>query len=67
MKSGDTFKTLAIVSFAVAGAAAVGTVVYYIIDSKKADSSASRAPKRRVMVLPVYQSGFAGGLISGTF
>ena len=67
VKSGDTFKTLAIVSFAVAGAAAVGTVVYYIIDSKKADSAASRAPKRRVVVLPVYQPGFAGGLISGTF
>lgn len=67
VKSGDTYKTLAIVSFAVAGAAAVGTVVYYIVDSKKADSSASRAPKRRVMVLPIYQSGFAGGLISGTF
>jgi hypothetical protein len=67
VKSGDTFKTLAIVSFAVAGAAAVGTVVYYIIDSKKSDTSASRAPKRRVTVLPIYQSGFAGGLISGTF
>lgn len=67
VKSGDTFKTLAIVSFAVAGAAAVGTVVYYIVDSKKADSSASRTPKRRVMVLPIYESGFAGGLISGTF
>jgi hypothetical protein len=67
VKSGDTFKTLAIVSFAVAGAAAVGTVVYYFVDSKKADSSASRTPKRRVMVLPIYESGFAGGLISGTF
>jgi hypothetical protein len=67
VKSGDTFKTLAIVSFAVAGAAAVGTVVYYIVDSKKADNSASRTPKRRVMVLPIYESGFAGGLISGTF
>jgi len=67
VKSGDTFKTLAIVSFAVAGAAAVGTIVYYIVDSKKAPSSASRAPKRRVMVLPIYESGFAGGLISGTF
>lgn len=66
VKSGDTFKTLAIVSFAVAGAAAVGTVVYYIVDSKKTDS-ASAANKRRVMVLPIYQSGFAGGLISGTF
>jgi hypothetical protein len=67
VKSGDTFKTLAIVSFAVAGAAAVGTVVYYIVDSKKAASSASRTQKRRVTVLPIYQSGFAGGLISGTF
>lgn len=67
VKSGDTFKTLAIVSFAVAGAAAVGTIVYYIVDSKKADTSASRTSKRRVMVLPIYESGFAGGLISGTF
>jgi hypothetical protein len=68
VKSGDTFKTLAIVSFAVAGAAAVGTVVYYIVDSKgKGTEEAKRAPARRVMVLPVYQPGFAGGLVSGTF
>jgi hypothetical protein len=67
VKSGDTFKTLAIVSFAVAGAAAAGTIVYYFIDSKKADNAASRSSKRRVMVLPIYQSGFAGGLVSGTF
>lgn len=66
VKSGDTFKTLAIVSFAVAGAAAVGTIVYYIVDSKKTDT-AQVAPKRRVMVLPIYQQGFAGGLISGSF
>jgi hypothetical protein len=67
VKSGDTFKTLAIVSFAVAGAAAVGTVVYYIVDSKKTQSTAGNAPKRRVMVLPIYQPGFAGGLVSGSF
>lgn len=68
VKSGDTFKTLAIVSFAVAGAAAVGTVVYYIVDSKgKGTEEAKRAPARRVLVLPVYQPGFAGGLVSGTF
>jgi hypothetical protein len=66
VKSGDTFKTLAIVSFAVAGAAAVGTIVYYVVDSKQT-TSAANANKRRVMVLPVYQPGFAGGLISGTF
>lgn len=67
VKSGDTFKTLAIVSFAVAGAAAVGTVVYYFVDSGDEAQSAKRTPKRRVMVLPIYQQGFAGGLISGTF
>lgn len=68
VKSGDTFKTLAIVSFAVAGAAAVGTIVYYIVDSKETNGSAAKnASKRRVMVLPVYQPGFAGGLVSGSF
>jgi hypothetical protein len=67
VKSGDTFKTLAIVSFAVAGAAAVGTIIYYVADSKKTESAALSARKRRLMVLPVYQPGFAGGLISGTF
>lgn len=68
VKSGDTFKTLAIVSFAVAGAAAVGTIVYYLVDSKETPSDASRnASKRRVMLLPAYQPGFAGGLVFGTF
>ncbi len=66
VKSGDTFKTLAIVSFAVAGAAAVGTIVYYFVDSKEADDTAS-ANKRRIVVLPIYESGFAGGLVSGSF
>jgi hypothetical protein len=66
VKSGDTFKTLAIVSFAVAGAAAVGTVVYYFVDSRSSDD-ASRASRRRVVILPVYQPGFAGGLVSGSF
>jgi hypothetical protein len=68
VKSGDTFKTLAIVSFAVAGAAAVGTIIYYVADSKQTESSAAaRSRKRRVMVLPIYQPGFAGGLVSGSF
>jgi hypothetical protein len=66
VKSGDTFKTLAIVSFAVAGAAAVGTIVYYFVDSGSSDS-ASRTSKRRVVILPMYQPGFAGGLVSGSF
>jgi PEGA domain len=64
--SGDTFKKLAIVSFAVAGAAAVGTIVYYLVDADtKQVDLASRGP--RFVVLPVYQPGFAGGLVSGSF
>jgi PEGA domain len=66
VSSGDTFKKLAIVSFAVAGAAAVGTIVYYFVDSDtKPVDQASRGP--RLVVLPIYQPGFAGGLISGSF
>lgn len=67
VKSGDTFKTLAIVSFAVAGAAVVGTGIYYLVDSKEPAENAKRARQRRVVVLPIYQPGFAGGLVSGTF
>lgn len=67
VKSGDTFKKLAIVSFAVAGAAAVGTVIYYIVDSNVSAKEARRMPAPRVVVVPVYQPGFAGGLISGSF
>jgi hypothetical protein len=68
VKAGDTFKTLAIVSLAVAGAAAVGTVVYYFVDSKEsAAEAARRAQKPRFVVLPVYQPGYSGGLVSGTF
>jgi PEGA domain len=66
VKSGDTFKTLAIVSFAVASAAAVGTIVYYFVDADtKPVDQASRGP--RLVVLPIYQPGFAGGLVSGSF
>jgi len=71
VKPGDTFRTLAIVSFAVAGAAAVGTVVYYFVDSKEEDQAKKegkhRAARPRIAVLPIYQPGFAGGLVSGTF
>lgn len=68
VKAGDTFKTLSIVSFAVAGAAAVGTIIYYFVDSKESTGGgAKRARGPQFMVLPVYQPGFSGGLISGSF
>jgi len=66
VKSGDTLKTLAIVSFAVAGAAAVTTVVYYFVDSKETGEQARRTAPR-VTLLPVYQPGFAGGFVTGSF
>jgi hypothetical protein len=67
VKSGDRMKTAAIVSFAVAGAAAVGTIVYYFVDSKESSAQARAERRPRVTVLPVLQHGFAGGLVSGSF
>jgi hypothetical protein len=38
------------------------------VDSKEtASASAKRTRAPRVVVLPVYQPGFSGGLISGSF
>lgn len=67
VKSGDTYKTLAIVGFAVGGAAVVGTVIYYIVDSKEPGEASSRPKQRQVVFAPVYQPGFAGGIVSGRF
>lgn len=67
VNSGDTFKTVAIIGFAVAGTAAVGTLIYYLVDSKESGGEARSASQRRIMVLPVYDSTFSGALVSGTF
>lgn len=71
VKAGDTFKTLAIVSLAVGGAAAIGTIVYYFVDSKEEgpspDSARRAKPQRRMVFVPVYQPGYAGGFVLGTF
>lgn len=66
VKSGDTFKTLAIVSVAVGGAAAIGTIIYYVVDSKE-PASARMPARRRVVVMPIYEPGYAGAIISGSF
>jgi hypothetical protein len=66
VESGDTFKKLAIVSFAVGGAAAIGTVIYYIVDSKE-PASAKAPARRRVVVTPIYEPGYAGAIVSGSF
>jgi hypothetical protein len=68
VKSGDTFKTLSIASFAVAGAAAVGTIIYYFADSGQTEKTGRNGTRKlRVVVLPIYQPGFSGGLVSGSF
>jgi hypothetical protein len=67
VKSGDTFKKLAIVSFAVGGAAAVGTIIYYIADSKE-PGEANATSRHRLVFMPVYEPGsYAGGLLMGRF
>jgi hypothetical protein len=50
ISQGDTMKTLSIVSWGVAGAAAVGTIVYYFVDSKQESpkSTGAKAPPVRV-------------------
>jgi hypothetical protein len=69
VKSGDTYKKLAIVGFAVGGAAVVGTVIYYIVDSKEtgAGSSTANSSGRKLTFLPMYEPGFTGALVSGSF
>lgn len=68
VKSGDTFKKLAIVGFAVGGAAAIGTIIYYAVDGK-VDSSAKGKSRgqRRIVFVPMYEPGYAGALVSGSF
>ncbi|HKY38656.1 MAG TPA: hypothetical protein VJN18_22085 [Polyangiaceae bacterium] len=70
VNSGDTFKKLAIVGFAVGGAAAVGTIIYYFADPTVESSSQGKSRgkrQRRVVVVPLYEPGYAGALISGSF
>jgi hypothetical protein len=68
VKSGDTYKKLAIVGFAVGGAAVVGTVIYYLVDSKESGGeSAGKSPGPKLTFLPMYEPGFTGGLVSGSF
>jgi hypothetical protein len=50
ISEGDTMKTLSIVSWSVAGAAAVGTIVYYILDSKQEAPKAARSKASPVRV-----------------
>jgi hypothetical protein len=69
VQAGDTYKKLAIVGFAVGGAAVVGTVIYYLVDSKESGDGggAAKSHRRKITFLPMYEPGFTGGLVSGSF
>lgn len=68
VKSGDTFKTLAIVSLSVGAAAGVATIIYYFVDRDSDTTEASRKNKqRRIVFLPMHQPGYTGALLSGSF
>jgi len=66
LKLGDRYKKVAIVSLAVGGAAAVGTLIYYFVDTG-GSKRASRESERRIVFLPIVDGGFAGGLVAGRF
>lgn len=63
VNSGDTLKTVAIVTGIVGGAALVGTVVYYFVDSKQTEE-ASRGPRPWARVAPWGLPGSGSGGIS---
>lgn len=68
VKSGDTFKTLAIVSVSVGAAAGVATIIYYFVDRDSDTAEASRKNKqRRLVFMPMHQPGYTGALLSGSF
>jgi hypothetical protein len=67
VSEGDTYKTLATVSFIVAGAAAAGTVVYYFVDSGKKQEATARPVRPKTAVVPLAGPGFSGLSVIGQF
>lgn len=66
--TGDTFKTVSIVSWAVAGAAVAGTVVYYFVDGTEPVESGSRkASKAHATVVPWLSGTERGVFVTGSF
>jgi hypothetical protein len=71
VKAGDDRKTGAIISFVVAGAAAAGTIVYYLIDGTAPAEDAKKRPRthnaRLRGVAPVVGPGIQGIGLYGEF
>jgi hypothetical protein len=66
---GDSRKTLSVVSFVVAGAAAAGTVIYYFVDTggSKESVGRGRSPRPRAAFVPFVSPELSGLAISGSF
>lgn len=72
VNNGDAMKIASIVGFSLGGAAAVGTVIYYVVDTSHSDDSdavaaKSRAPVEHVTVTPSVGPSYAGLSVSGSF
>ncbi|HET9960173.1 MAG TPA: hypothetical protein VFQ61_37035 [Polyangiaceae bacterium] len=68
VSQGDTFKTISIASWVVAGAAATGTLAYYFIAAKPAkNAETARDRERSVKILPVLGAAERGLLVVGQF
>lgn len=67
--SGDSQKTIATVSFVLAGAAAAGTVIYYFVDSKPKKASTGSAERHgfRAGIVPVAAPTVQGLQVFGEF
>lgn len=64
--SADQFKQFAIIGFAVGGAAAAGTIIYYFVDRGQPEQPRAATP-RRLIAAPSFAQGFTGLSVSGNF
>jgi hypothetical protein len=64
--TGDSQRTLSIVSFVVAGVAAGGTIAYYFVSTKK-KSQARRRQLEHTAVAPAVSPNALGVVVTGTF
>jgi hypothetical protein len=59
---------LSLISFIVAGAAATGTIAYYLVDAKSVESAGRAKPQtRRARLTPVLTPEYQGMSVSGSF
>lgn len=66
--SGDTFKTVSMVSWVVAGAAVAGTVIAYFVDGTESGESTSKKSSRATAAVVPFISGSERGLfLTGSF